>query len=175
MNKRIGVVGLALVLSFLLLGGLLALAQEAKTAIPAETRVEASQATTLTLSIPNIPIASEYDVHKTIDFLDYTTYDDDPATLSFTVTQTSFGSYLLYEIVDGHYFSITVNTSLERGVDFDVTATDGALTDTQSFSVLINPPPVFDALPNQTVTAGESKDNVFNLKDETTEIGRAHV
>ncbi len=105
--------------------------------------IASAPAVTLTLDVPDVPLEND-GAHKVLDFWDYTTYEGEWATLSYTVVQVSWGSYLAFEIVDGHYFSMTSDTTLEKTVKFAIAATDGAMTATDMFNVLISTAPVID-------------------------------
>ncbi len=156
MSKRFGLISLFFVL-FLLVGGLLMVGQAASAAPGARAVVStpqalgvpqgvaASSATTLSLSLPDVPLESGYGNHKSLDLWRYTTYDDDKATLVYTVTGgTGAYNYLVYEIVSGRYFSMTSDTSLDKDVEFFVEATDGVLTATDIFEVNISDRPQLD-------------------------------
>jgi len=136
----------------------------------------APAASTLTISIPDMAIAPDGGT-KVIDLWDYTTYDGDKATLVFTATQTSGGSYLASELTDGHYVSMTSLSSLTpRYADIEVEVSDGDLSDATEFEVELNNPPELDFfsgslndLPNPVyVYAGEP--STLTLDDGETAV-----
>ena len=187
MNTQLKLVG-TLFISLLLVGGLLTSVQMARAdseappssdspvSATAAQGLETTLATTLTISIPDMAIAPDGG-RKVVDLWDYTTYDDDKVVLVFTPTQTSGQSYLVTELMDGHYLSMTSISSITpRYADIEVEVGDGDLYDSTMFEVELNNPPELDFfpgglndLPNPVyVNAGEA--SVLTLDDGETEV-----
>ncbi len=131
---------------------------------------------TLTISIPDMAIAPD-GANKIINLWDYSTYHGDKAALVFTATQTSGGSYLVSELVSGHYVSMTsISSTTPRSADIEVEVSDGTLSDSTDFEVELNDPPEIDFfpgglndLPNPVyINAGEA--SILTLDDGETAV-----
>lgn len=176
MNKRIGVVGLALALSVVLLGGLLVLAQGARSASLSANALPATQeigaATYLTVTWPY-----EYDqgvdregLTRLENLWDYTEYDGDMSTLVYTFTVTRGPTVIAVSLTDTHYLSLTALSTMGY-TRIDLQATDGELTGTLSdIDFHVKRSPSFsNPLQDQTVTAGESYPELIPLKEFVTD------
>jgi len=163
MNKRIGVVGLALVLSFMLLDGLLILAQEAETAIPAEIGVKAPQE--IILAIPETIGLEPAGVNRIFDLWDYTAYTGTKTALVYTVTTTYGGHHVAVALQNSHYVSMTSLSDYTSGyATVQVDVSDGQAAATDEFEVALSERPVI-TVPDQTVTAGQVYEDLVDLKD----------
>lgn len=108
-------------------------------------------ATVLELSIPDFSLQKWYSGSnqdgsrgmKILDLWDYTTYDEDLAAVTYTAGPDSTG-YLDFEIINGHFLSITVTTHIKTTADVSVQASDGTLADDATFTVTIGPAPYID-------------------------------
>jgi hypothetical protein len=114
---------------------------------------EIAQATILEISIPDFPLQKHYSGsneddtrgRRTLDLWSYTTYDDDPTALVYQATDLGETGYLAFELVSGHFLSMTVMTHIKpRNVNMQVVATDGTLVNTDTFTVTIAPGPYID-------------------------------
>jgi len=174
MNKWSRLAGVLFV-SLLLVGGLFASMQRARADLARRPTLAISEpvttlATTLTLDIPDMPFETE--TSKTLDLLNYTTYDGDQADLGF-LADVSGGSYLEIGIAGDHYLSMTSTRTYRQAYQVTVEVSDtGGLTDTATFAVEVSNRPEIDLsydpwgrLPLVTCTAGTSCDDVFYLND----------
>jgi hypothetical protein len=79
---------------------------------------------------------------RTLNLWTYTTYDEDLEAVTYTSNDNS--GYMDWEIVNGHFLSMTVTTHMLKDVPIHVDADDGALTGGDSFVVHIRPGPYID-------------------------------
>jgi hypothetical protein len=117
-----------------------------------DSQLAAPLATTLKLSIPDLTLqkwysASDQDGSRGEAYLNlwnYTTYDGDLADLTYQASIIG-GDGLAYDIVDGHFLSITVTTHIvDKLIDLQVEVGDGTLLYHEQFTVETAPAPYID-------------------------------